>query len=211
MAVKESIIQEDELDIKKMMKTIKSLQKELKELKSTKEDKVVEKVVLEEEIESEPIDIPMSKAIKVISLYNGGLTLFTQARGQGKPYRFNNFGVIRSIIYSDLLDCIAHQSRYFIEGFCMILDKDVNKNQGLDVYVKNFLTKSQIENILSFDAEKITYLLTHTTKTMLSTIVENVTFALVENKSLDMNKVKIISDIYGRDINEIVTILKESR
>jgi len=191
-----------------LMMMLVQMKQEIDALKGNKVENIsTEEVYPEEEL----IEIPINKSIRLVSLYNGGLTLFTQARGTGKPYRFNGFGTTRTIIYSDLIDCIAHQNRYFSDGFVMILDKDVNKAQGLDDVVKTFLTKSQIENILSFDAETISKMLKNTTKNILTTVVENVTFALVEDKPLDMNKVKAVSDVYGRDINEVVSILKETK
>lgn len=190
-----------------LLEIIKQLQDEIKSMKSNSG----QVYTYQEEDEDEPIDIPITKQIKVVSLYNGGLTLFTQAHGTGKPYRFNTFGATRTISYGDLIDCIAHQTRYFNDGYVMILDKDVNKVQGFEEVVKSLLTKKQVETILEQDVSNIKIMLKNTTKNILETVVENITFALVEGQDLDMNKVKAVSDIYGKDITEIANTLKEAR
>lgn len=166
---------------------------------------------IEDDKEIEIYDIPLNKAVKVVSLYKGGLTLFTQRNAQGKPYRFNNFGVVRTILYGDLIDCISHQNRFFTEGFVMILDKNVNKAQGFEECVAKFLTKDQIEKILTFDNPIIEKLLSNTTKSIIETVVDKVISKLISGESVDMNKVKIISDAYGRDLNEIVKVLDDSK
>lgn len=191
-----------------LLAIIQELQDKIKTLENVSNKSSFE---VYEEDEEETIDIAVTKQIKVVSLYNGGLTLYTQAHGAGKPYRFNVFGAIRTISYGDLLDCIAHQTRYFTDGYVMILDKEVNKVQGFESIVKTLLPKQKIDKILDQDVDTIKMMLKNTTKNILETVVENITFSLVEGKDLDMNKVKAVSDIYGRDINEIVTILKESR
>lgn len=176
--------------------------------KMSKNQDIVPEIYEDKELEI--YDIPLNKAVKVVSLYTGGLTLFTQKNGQGKPYRFNNFGVVRTILYGDLIDCISQQNKFFTEGFVMILDKNVNKAQGFEESVAKFLTKDQIEKILTFDNQTIEKLLKNTTKIIIESVVDKVLAKLLSGESVDMNKVKLVSDAYGRDLNEIVKVLDDS-
>jgi len=165
---------------------------------------------IDEEID-EYIDIPLNKSIKVMSLYNGGLTLFTQNHTQGKKFRFDQFGDVRTIQYTDLEACIAVQHRFFEEGYVRILNSDIVKIHGFDNAYKKILTKKQIDNILNYSDETLESMIKKTTDHIRRVIVSFIIDKFLNNEYVDMNKVNIIGKFYPRDINEIISFLRESQ
>lgn len=146
-----------------------------------------------------------------MSLYNGGLTLFTQDHGQGKKFRFDNFGDVRTIQYTDLEACIAVQHRFFEEGYVRILNSDVVKIHGFEDAYKKILTKKQIEEILTYDNKTLEDMIKKTTDHIRRVIVSFAIDKILNNEFIDMNKVNIIGKFYPRDINEIIAFLRESQ
>jgi hypothetical protein len=180
--------------------TIAEMKKMMEELMTSKSQEVKE-VVKYIEVDKTPeiIDIPLNRVIKVMSLFRGQMTLMTQANG-GREFRFNSFGTIQPIIYSDLLQIISHQQRFCDEGYFVILDKDVVIANGKEENYKRFLDKKQIENILSYDDETITSLFSNTTKNIKESIVAILVAKINSNESVDKNKIHLISDLYGVDL-----------
>jgi len=157
-------------------------------------------------------DIPMTKQIKIMSLFNGGMTLFSQSKGTGKRIRFNKFGDVRTVLYQDLIDYISNHYRYFSDkGYCVILNKEVVKAQGLDSYYEQLLTAKQIEGILDYPIEEMKIMLAKTTINILNTIANQTVFKIIDGKSVDSAKIAEISKIYGRDLFDVASMLKEAR
>ena len=188
----------------------KMLEKEIQEIKKMLENSLTPKMNMREntiEDDGEIIDIPLNKTVKVINLYFGGLNLKTSESG-GKIFRFNQFGDVRPIIYQDLLQILSLQYRFFTQGYCMILDNDVVKANGLETYYKNILTKKEIENILSYNDKEISDMFSNTTKIIKETIVDILMRKIINKEYVDHNKVRIISEIYGTDIYELAKNIK---
>lgn len=201
-----------EKENEKLEKENNNLQFQIDELRKLieglKNSEPVEKSKGIDNIEEDIVpEIPLNKTVKVMSLYSGGLNLKTSDSG-GKVIRFNRFGDIRPIIYSDLIQIISVQYRFFTEGYCAILDKDVVKANSLDEYYVKFLDKKQIDNILNYDDSKITSLFKNTTKQIQQTIVDLILNNIVENKHVDKNKVSVISEVYGQDLYKLADHLK---
>lgn len=181
------------------------LEKELEEMKA-----LVAKLMAEKEsakTEENFPDIPMNKPIKVMSLYTGGLNL-KKSDDDKTPIRFNRFGEIQPILYMDLIKIISHQRKFFEEGYCVILDKDVIKAHYLEDVMKKILDKETIDKILDYDNDKIKELFLGTTKQLRETIVELIVDKIMRNEYVDRNKVALISELYGRDLYEIAEQLK---
>lgn len=197
-------------DLDLLMKRIAKLEDDLNKTKQNQPTVVTP--LIESTLEYEEIiDVPLTKSIKVMSLYNGGMTLFTQDHGQGKKFRFEKFGDIRTIQYSDLDACIAVQHRFFEQGYCIILNPDVVKIHGFEDTYKKLLTKKQIDNILTYDDKTLEALFSNTTDHIRQVIVDIVVNKILKNEYVDMNKVQIINKYYPRDLNEIISFLRESQ
>ncbi len=147
-------------------------------------------------------NIQDNKYIKVVSLENNTLILSTEGYGRGKIYEFQQFGQSKNITYNNLVEILYSQERFAKEGRFYIYDKDVVANHELlDVY-KNILTKEQIENMLSYDEKTMETLFKRTTTPQRETIISLVMAKLNAGEVLDLNKVGILSKIYGFDITQ---------
>lgn len=153
-----------------------------------------------DESEDDYIDISQNKPIKVISLFKGGLTLKTNHDGSGKTFRFDKYGHPRVIAYSDLQDCIAVGRTLIEEGYVYICDKDVVRNNYLEDYYKRFLTKEQIDGILTFSTEDIKGMIENTTRPIQETIILNIVEKINKDEFVDHNKVDLIGKCCGCDI-----------
>jgi len=196
-----------------LVKRNEELEREIEELKKKLETLMSEKVSaveknndIKDENEVLP-DIPMHKPIKVMSLYTGGLNLKRYADDK-TPLRFNFFGETQPILYSDLAKIISYQRKFFEEGYCVVLDKDVIKVHYLEKFMKKILDKKTIDRILEYDDDKIRDLYNGTTKQLKQTIVDLIVDKIVKREYVDRNKVAVISELYGKDLYEIAEHLK---
>lgn len=138
------------------------------------------------------VDINPLKPIKVISLSDGGVNLKTTNDGNAKVFRFDKFGHVATITYSDLQDCIATCRPFIEDGTVYICDKDVVRNNYLDEYYKHFLTIDTINNILSFPQNKIVDMVKNTTPTIQDTLIDLMVKKINNNENVDMNKIDAI-------------------
>lgn len=153
--------------------------------------------------EEDDSDIRPNKYIKVMSLNFGKLVLSSEGRGQGKVFVFNKFGDVKNIVYSDLANLIHHQQTFAEQGRFYIFDKKVVKNHGLDEYYNKFMTKEMIDKILEHNREEVVNLFTNTTEAQKETIVNILIKKIIDGEDVDINKVDIISRIYGQNIYDI--------
>jgi hypothetical protein len=157
------------------------------------------------------VDIRQNKYIKVMSLNFGMLVLSTEGRGQGKVFEFPKFGDVKNIVYADLANIIHHQQKFAEQGRFYIFDKNVVKNHGLIEYYDKFLTKEVIEKILEYNRDQITDLFNSTTDAQRETITGILIKKIKNNEYVDLNKVDIISRLYGQNIYEIANEYKEEQ
>lgn len=187
-------------------KELEKMKEMLQKLMTEKENKLNQEIKQEEEEEVFP-EIPMNKPIKVMSLYTGGLNL--KRYGDDKtPIRFNMYGETQPILYMDLLKIISHQRKFFEEGYCIVLDKNVIKAHYLEKHMSKILDKKTIDNLLDYDDEKIKDLFNGTTKQIKETIVDLIVDKIIKKEYVDRNKVALISELYGKDLYEIADKLK---
>lgn len=152
--------------------------------------------------------IPMSRIVKVVSLYNGILNLKTSNSSEATVFKFNFFGDEQPLFYSDLVKCIANQQRFFREGFCMILDKEVVKAHYLTKVYEELLTKEEIEHFLDFSEKEMDIKFKMVPIQQKITIIETVARQINESNIVDRNKVDIISKISEQDILQIAEKIK---
>ena len=194
-----------------LVKRNEELEKELEKMKEMLQKLMAEKKVdtkQNSEIKEEVFpEIPMNKPIKVMSLYTGGLNL-KRYEDDKTPIRFNMYGETQPILYMDLLKIISHQRKFFEEGYCIVLDKNVIKAHYLEKHMSKILDKKTIDNLLDYDDEKIKDLFNGTTKQVKETIVDLIVDKIVKKEYVDRNKVALISELYGKDLYEIADKLK---
>lgn len=189
---------------KELEKELARMKKMVQKLKTEKQTSITKNNKAEEDILPE---IPMNKPIKVMSLYTGGLNL-KRYEDDKTPIRFNMYGETQPILYMDLLKIISHQRKFFEEGYCIVLDKNVIKTHYLEKHMSKILDKKTIDNLLDYDDEKIKDLFNGTTKQIKETIVDLIVNKIIKKEYVDRNKVALISELYGKDLYEIADKLK---
>jgi len=204
-------------DLEKENQELKSRLEKMEEMiKSLAEQKVSQQPsetqtlqFYDDGIEYEDIpEIPMNKAIKVMSLFSGGLNLKTSSSGDAQVIRFEYVGQVMPILYQDLVKIIANQRSFFEQGYCMVLDKNVVKSHYLEAHYKKFVDGRVINNILEYDIEKIKEIFSNTTKVIQQSIVDVLIAKINEGEFVDKNKITAISEIYGNDIFDLASKLK---
>jgi hypothetical protein len=177
---------------------ISALEAELALLRDEKVEKVLDV--------SEDIKIAPDEYISVMSLLPYHLNLSTRERGGGKTYKFEKFGQIKRILYSDLVDIFETHPTFLEAGYFYILSPKVIRHHGLDDFYTNILTKEKIELILvgeNKNVEACVALYQTANKLQQEIIVTFMTDKLIENPdSLDLNFVDRISRISGINIAE---------
>lgn len=169
------------------------LAKQFAELKASMETQTsAESAVGSEDTESDYVEISPQKPIRVMSLTPGGLSLRTNLNGSGKTFRFDKFGSSLSITYGDLQD-IINTDRSFVEGGAIyICDPNVIKNHYYEDIYKKFLTVDTINNILTFDKDKIVDMVSNTTEPIQEAVIDVIVNKINRNEYVDMNKVEAI-------------------
>ena len=175
---------------------------------NVKEEAVKNTKKIDDEDEDEE-RIPFNKTIKVMSLINNRLTISTEGDGQGTKYNFVKFGQIRGILYEQLISIVNTNESFANEGVFYIMNSKVVKALGLEEQYKKIMNKETIVNILDLDSEKISNFFTNTTKTVQETIVSILKTKIKNGEYVDLNKVDLISKIYGQDINILAGYEKE--
>lgn len=153
-------------------------------------------------------EIKMTDYIRVMSLFPGHLNLSTQERGLGKVFRFENFGVTKRMLYSDLIDVLEVHQKFVDSGYLIILDPRIIRNHGLEDAYSKILTKEKIERIIAgtSDAHE---LFAACNQKQQQLIVSMLVEKLRDNAdAVDLNMVDRISRLSGV---EIAKKAKESR
>lgn len=154
-------------------------------------------------VEDDDFEIRPNKYIKVMSLNFGKLVLTTEGKGQGKVFTFNKFGDVKNIVYADLANLIHHSQSFAEQGRFYIFDKNVVRNHGLVEYYNKFMTKEKIEHILDENRDEVISLFTNTTEAQRESIVNILIKKIIDGEDVDINKVDIISRIYGKNVYDI--------
>lgn len=154
-----------------------------------------------EKVEKKLETLSPNTYVKVMSLVNNPLNLGTRPHGKGKMFRFENFGDIKSMFYSELLEVIENHPNFFQAGYFFILDNRViEENNWHETYSK-ILSKEQMESVYNNVDGAINLFKTSNAKQQ-SVIVEYFIDRIIMGKPVDRNLIAEISEISGVDILE---------
>lgn len=154
------------------------------------------------------IGVHPNKRIKVISLYDGLLILVAGQYNQGKPYRFTKYGETKNIVYSELAEILHYQNSFAEKGYFYICDDNVVSYHGLYDAYQNILSKDVIDNLLNYDKKEIIELFKRSTKNQQEEISSLIAKKIANDEEVDLNKIKILSDIANIDIVQIANDYK---
>lgn len=194
------ILKNENIQLKNELEEIKKLLLNLNTNQQTQEIIRDQKSVVDDE---EDFEITPNKYIKVMSLNFGKLVLTTEGRGQGKAFIFQKYGDVRNIMYTDLSNLYHHQQSFAEQGRFFIFDKKFIKNHGLTQYYNKFLTKEVVDNILNYQSDEIVNLFKNTTDAQKEIIVNLLIKKIVNNETVDIAKVDILSRLWGQNIYDI--------
>lgn len=197
---REKQLENEVMELKNMMQKILENQNAIKDTPKP--------LVTIDYVEEDEEDIPFNKLIKVMSLTNHRLTLSTEGYGRGTLYNFVEFGEVQPIVYSDLSKIIHNNPTFTRQGAYFIMNSLVVKKKGLTNFYEKILDKDSILNILNLEDEKIISMFKNTTKKIQDTIVSILVNKLVQDEYVDLNKLQVISNVYGQDINFLAGKIK---
>jgi len=144
-------------------KTPKDVKKEVETTKPSIEDLMEEIKRLNEKIEHDNANkisssVTMSRIyVKVISLFDGILTLSTEPFGRGVSYTWDKFGHDQMILDTTLRDLIASSinNEKARQGIFFIDDKEFTNAVGLAVYYENMLDYNEFNTVLQTTNEQL--------------------------------------------------------
>lgn len=128
----------------------------------------------------------------------------------GRNYRFDKFGKMLQIPYSDLMQIVQNHTALFERGYLYINDARFVKAAGLQGAVENMLTKEQIQQIVYSDTPDYMELFAKATTEQRRNIAGILIDEINEGKEFDMNKLNKISKFIGYDIKERAAKQKEA-
>lgn len=91
--------------------------------------------------------------VEVVSLCPWQLTLTTQSRGQGKAFKFKQFGEHKRILYGDITNILEVNSSFFERGYFLILDERVIQRHGLHEVYSKILKEEMLEKIFTCESQ----------------------------------------------------------
>ncbi|OPH47618.1 hypothetical protein BC351_10535 [Paenibacillus ferrarius] len=145
--------------------------------------------------------IPSNKLIQIISMVSGGLNL----EANGKKINIPDFGNTIQITFEDLRAAYNHTPKIIDDGWLLIQSEEAVKYMYLEEKYKKFVSKKFIENIINLPKDQIVETLkglgTVAQKTSIDLIIKGL--ADKDDKYSDMNKLHVISEFIGQDINEL--------
>lgn len=151
----------------------------------------------------ENTSLEMRTLLNITSLSTGGINLKTSINDNGRTFRLERLGQTIPITYEDLVNCINCDRWIFEDGLVYINNEQAVRENYLEENYKNFLTIDKIANILDFDREIISNMISNTTKEIQNTICVLIADKINKNEDIDMNKVNIIEKVCGIDIREL--------
>jgi len=151
-----------------------------------------------------------NQQIKVMSMYYGTLNLCNSAnRSAGKLLTFDKFGQVKSVLYHDLVDYVNNESKFAEQGLFYILDRAAVYSLGLSTEYNKLINKDIVDHITEYsdsDVRDIVGVMPNGQREALANVLADKLYAGVP---LDRNKIAIISDVIGVDIQKKANDKKE--
>lgn len=216
--IEDSVVEDKEVKKEKVEKTVEKQTKKVETVSVPVDDyaRLIEQLTnfIEKQATSganENAKISRDELIEVISLSPAITNVSTGGRGlNSRNYRFSGFGVSIEIPYDDLVSIVQNHQGAFDRGFLYINDARFVKSQGLSLAMKNILTKEQMENIIYGEDIGSVDLLEKASKVQKEHIADLLANLINDGETVDMNKLKKISDYVGYRIEDRAAHIKEA-
>ncbi len=215
--VLDSMIKENELLKEQLASQALIFEKQMEEFKAMMANMTVKNdetpkfepdgvdVKTSEETHDEYIDIRPDKYIRVMSLTPELLNLNAGANsGSTKIIRFQGYGEVRNIVYSDLSNIVVNHQRLAEDGAFYIFDKDVIKVMGLSDHYNKILDKKGLEDLLTKDIATIKKVMLELSENQQKAIVNIVLKDILDEKNVSSMVINTVDEICSVKVMEMV-------
>lgn len=154
----------------------------------------------------------LNEIIKVVSLTRGILSLSYN----GKHTQFTRFGEVKRMIYSDVMALLTENREFAKAGYFYIYSPAAIHFNNFESEYEKILSYEDIENICSKSSEELTRIFAkdklgnyiNITPEQVETITKRIADKIYSEEHIDMNKVAIISNLTGVNINDAAEEMK---
>lgn len=190
------------------------LQKQLDEMKSMIEklmkpesEKEVIKTSNNIFVDDDILNVDPHKMVTILSLTNGGLNL----KSPKGIKTLRDFGSTTRVTFEDLHTIVENHRELASEGGFLIQDEASVKSLYLTEEYSRLISKDRIEKFIDLPTKEIIPALSVLPKTLQETILEKVIKGINSGDSRysDLNKIKVLNDFTGRDLQEIAKQIAE--
>lgn len=188
-------------ELKEMVKLLlESKTKSVANQEETKEFSFEDDLVIADDIPT----IDPHKPIPVTNFTKGGMTL---KANDNKRFRFEGFGMSRTITFIDLQDVVNNHPSFAREIAFFIHDEDARKALYLADNYKANVNKKVVENFIMLDITKMESFFKSLSNTLQETVIDFVIDGVKEGSKreyLDRNKIVLLEQLSGKPIYKIV-------
>lgn len=193
---KTAVVEETTNVNNELLKKLEEMQKQLADLKaeneSLKTKQVEDKVDDEEEINGDT-------EVVVISQFMGKLVISTEGNGIGTVYRFEEFGDVQDIPFSDLKEIVKNKPNFAKEGLFYIANDKAVKKLRLTKEYEHIIHNDLFAHLLDEKSDVIVKAYQNAPKLQQEQIVAMIDERLAANKEVDGNVLMKIGKLCSRD------------
>lgn len=175
-----------------LLNKLEEMQKQINELKS-------ENQALKNDTEETEEELNGDTEIEVISQFVGKLALSTDGNGMGTVYRFEKFGDVQDIPFSDLKDIVKNKPKFAKEGLYYIANKEAVKKLRLTKDYEHIVNNDIFAHILDENSDVVIRAYKNAPKLQKEQIVSMIDDRLAKNQEVDGNVIVKIGKLCGRD------------
>ena len=175
-----------------LLKKLEEMQKQINELKT-------ENQALKNDTDEINEELNGDTEIEVISQFVGKLALSTDGNGMGTVYRFEKFGDVQDIPFSDLKDIVKNKPKFAKEGLYYIANEEAVKKLRLSKDYEHIVNNDIFVHILDEDSDTVIKAYKNAPKLQKEQIVSMIDERLAKNQEVDGNVLVKIGKLCGRD------------
>jgi hypothetical protein len=179
-----------------LLKKLEEMQKQLADLKAENESLKTKQV--EDKTEDEE-EINGDTEVVVISQFMGKLVISTEGNGIGTVYRFEEFGDVQDIPFSDLKEIVKNKPNFAKEGLFYIANDKAVKKLRLTKEYEHIINNDLFAHLLDEKSDVIIKAYKDAPKLQQEQIVAMIDERLAANKDVDGNVLVKIGKLCGRD------------
>ena len=176
-----------------LMKKLEEMQAQINALKAENSS-----LKAKEEIE-EAEELNGDTEIVVISQFVGKLVISTLGNGSGTVYRFEKFGDIQDIPFSDLKEIVKNKPHFAKEGLFYIANEQAVKKLRLTKDYEHIINNKIFANLLDEKSDVVIKAYESAPRLQKEQIVSMIEERLAANKEVDGNVLVKIGKLCGKD------------